>query len=85
MTFPTTVLTAYKDLHILDEPAKPFETLEWTNGRPLDLAEYMKEHVYMYSSGSAQAKLRISRSRISNVIDLFGKEVTFFDKDETEA
>lgn len=76
-------LDRIQDLHILDEPAKPFETLEWANGRSLDLAEYMKEHVYMYSSGNTRAKLRISRAMISDVIDLFGKEVAFSDEDET--
>lgn len=76
-------LDRIQDLYILDESAKPFETLEWANGRSLDLAEYMKEHVYMYSSGNTRAKLRISRAMISNVIDLFGKEVAFSDEDET--
>lgn len=32
------------DIKILDEPAKPFGTLDWANGRTLDLEEYMKEH-----------------------------------------
>lgn len=71
------------DLKILDEPAKPFETLQWANGQTLDLAEYMKEHVYMYSSGNTRAKLRISRPMVSDVIELFGKDVIFSDEDET--
>lgn len=71
------------DLKILDEPVKPFETLMWSNGQPLDLAMYMKEHPYMYSSENVLAKFRVARPMISDVIDLFGKDVIFSDEDET--
>lgn len=71
------------DIKILDEPVKPFETLCWANGQPLDLAEYMKKHVYMYSSDDRRVKLRINREMISDVIDLLGMDVTFTDEDET--
>ena len=70
------------DIKILDEPAKPFGKLEWANGRTLDLAEYMKEHPYMYSSGNVRVKFRIVRAMISDVIDLFGSDVRFSDEDE---
>lgn len=63
------------NIQILDEPVKPFETLKWSNGRPLDLAAYMREHPYMYSSGSVQVTFRVRRSLLSEVIDLFGSEV----------
>ena len=72
------------DIKILDESVKPFETLCWANGRPLDLAEYMKKHVYMYSSDDRRVKLRINREMISDVIDLFGMDVTFTDEDEAD-
>lgn len=65
------------DLRILDDQAKPFETLEWSGGRPLDLEDYMKKHVYMYSGGDRRVKFRIVRAMVSDVIDLFGKDVTF--------
>ncbi len=70
------------DIKILDEPRKPFETLKQSHGRVLDLASYMKEHPYMYSSDSVHVTFRISRSFISDVIDLFGGDVRFFDEDE---
>lgn len=65
------------DIRILDEPAKPFETLEGAENGRLDLAKYMTEHIYMYSSGNVRAKFRIPRAMISDVIDLFGMEVVF--------
>lgn len=38
------------DVKLLDEPVKPFESLPWAKERRLDLAEYMREHIYMFSS-----------------------------------
>lgn len=70
------------DIKILDEPAKPFGKLKWANSRMLDLAEYMKEHPYMYSSGTVRVKFRIVRAMISDVIDVFGSGVRFSDEDE---
>ena len=64
-----------KDLEILDEPAKPFESLPWAHGRSLDLAAYMREHPYMYSSENVRAKLKIVPAMVSDVIDMFGKKV----------
>lgn len=75
-------LDRIRDLQILDEPVKPFETLKGAGGQALDLTEYMKTHVYMYSSGDCRAKLRIPKGLISDVIDLFGFDVTFSDEDE---
>ena len=69
------------ELKILDEPAKPFEHLKWANGRTLDLATYMKEHPYMYSSDNVRAVFRVAKAMVSDVIDLFGTEVTFSDED----
>ena len=70
------------ELKILDEPAKPFEHLKWANGRTLDLATYMKEHPYMYSSDNVRAVFRVAKAMVSDVIDLFGTEVTFSDEDD---
>ena len=71
------------DIKILDEPVKPFETLKWANGRTLDLATYMKEHPYMYSADNVRVKFHVCRAMISDVIDLFGSDVRFFDEDES--
>lgn len=64
----------------LDEPVKPFESLPWAKERRLDLAKYMREHIYMFSSENVRAKFRIVKPMISDVIDMFGKEVRFSDE-----
>lgn len=71
------------DIKILDEQAKPFEKLKWSNGRTLDLAEYTRAHPYMYSSENVHIKFRISRAMISDMIDMFGSDVRFSDEDES--
>lgn len=71
-----------KEIEILDEKAKPFEKLRGSDGRPLDLSEYMKKHIYMYSSDNCRATLRIVKPMISDIIDMFGKDVRFFDETE---
>ena len=70
------------DIEMLDEKAKPFEDLKWSHGQKLNLAEYMKKHVYMYSSPDTYVKFRIVKPMISDVIDMFGKDVRF--SEETE-
>ncbi len=49
----------------------------------MDLNKYMKEHVYMYSSENAFVKFRIVKAMISDVIDLFGKDVIFSEETDT--
>ena len=73
------------DIKILEnEVAKPFEKLKWSKGKQyIDLAEYMKEHPYMYSSDNVRVSFRIVNPMISDVIDIFGKDVRFTDKDES--
>lgn len=70
------------DIEIVDEKAKPFSKLKWSNGQNLNLSEYMKKHVYMYSSPDSIVKFRIVKTMISDVIDMFGKDVRFYDEDE---
>ena len=70
------------DIRILDEPAKPFESLKWADGRILDLSTYMAEHPYMYSSENVRVRFRINRPMISDVIDMFGDDIRFFDENE---
>lgn len=71
------------DIKILDEKAKPFEKLKGADGKRLDLAKYMNEHVYMYSGELSHAKLRIVNAMISDIIDMFGRNVRFCDRDDT--
>lgn len=71
------------DLKILDTPRKPYEKLSGASGKSLDLQQYMTEHIYMYSSGNTRVKFRIVKGLISDVIDLFGKEIRFSDETDT--
>lgn len=73
-------LDRISDIRVLDEPAKPFETLKWANGKTLNLTEYMKEHPYMFSSENVRVTLRITRPMIGDIIDVFGNDVRFFDE-----
>ena len=63
-----------------DEPVKPFESLPWAKNRRLDLAEYMKQHVYMYSGENVRVRFRIVKAMISDVIDMFGLDISFSDE-----
>lgn len=49
----------------MNELAKPFEHLKWANGRTLDLATYMKEHPYMYSSDNVRAVFRVAMEQFA--------------------
>lgn len=69
-------------LTILEEPVKPFDSLNWANGRPLDLASYMKEHPYMFSSENVRVKFRVPLFMVSDIIDTFGTDIRFSEQDE---
>ena len=71
-----------RELKILDEAAKPFETLKGANGQRLNLARYMQEHVYMYASEAERVIFRANKNLISDIIDLFGKDVKFSEEGE---
>lgn len=71
------------DIRLLDSPSKPFEALEGARSGRLDLARYMAENVYMYSGKNVTATFRIRRGMVSDVIDLFGLDVSFFNETET--
>lgn len=43
----------------------------------------MKYHPFMYSSENVRAVFRVARAMVSDVIDLFGTEVTFSDEDDS--
>lgn len=72
-----------RNIEMIDEDGKPFESLKWSGKQKLNLSDYMKEHVYMYSSGNSLVKFRIVKEMISDVIDLFGKDVYFSEETDT--
>ena len=67
------------DVRILDERVRPFKTLDGAGKGGFDLAAYMAEHVYMYSSANTWCTFRVTRPMVSDVIDMFGHDVTFSD------
>ncbi len=70
------------DVRLLDNPAKPFEVLDGAGDTALDLHKYMTEHIYMYSSGNVRVGLEIPAVMISDVIDMFGTDITFGEQSE---
>lgn len=72
------------DLEILDENIKPFDGLKGSDGRKLDLEEYMDKHVYMFSGENVKAVFRADKSLISDIIDMFGKDVRFSEETDDE-
>lgn len=72
------------NMEILPERVKPFNTLIGSDGRPLDLKEYMEKHIYMFSGENIRAVFRADKSVISDIIDMFGKDVKFSDESDTQ-
>ena len=71
-----------RNVCVLEEHARPFEELKGANGRRLNLEKYMNEHVFMFGNDAVRAKLRVVRDLISDIVDNFGKEAQFIDKDD---
>lgn len=71
------------DMVILPEHIKPFNTLTDSDGRRLDLKKYMEEHIYMFAGKSVRAVFRITKDCVSDVIDVFGKDVRFSEETDT--
>lgn len=71
------------DVKTLDEKARLFKTLVGSNGMPLNLKSYIEEHIYMYVGDSDRATLRVNKRMISDMVDIFGKEIKF--SNETES
>ncbi len=71
------------DMEILTEKVKPFNTLTGSDGRPLNLKEYMEKHIYMFAGETIRAVFRITKDTISDVIDMFGKDIKFSEETDT--
>ncbi|MBQ8731486.1 MAG: WYL domain-containing protein [Oscillospiraceae bacterium] len=69
-----------RDISILSEKTRPFETLNGSNGRKIDLEQYMSEHLYMFTSDLVRVQLRIPKDMISDIIDMFGFDVSFWNE-----
>ena len=72
------------DMEILPERAKPFETLTGSDGKKLDLTAYMEKHIYMFSGENTRVVFRADKAVLSDIIDMFGKDVRFSDESDTQ-
>ena len=71
------------DIRILeDKKRKPFSKLKDANGDRFNLSEYMKTHIKMYASGDCRVRFKINPAMVTDIIDIFGKDVTF--EEETD-
>lgn len=75
-------LEQIKDIKILDSTAKPIEQVKgFENG--FDIARYANENIYMFSSNTVSATLRLlNKNSVSYVYDWFGKNARIYTKDD---
>ena len=71
------------DMEILPDPVKPFKALKDSDGKSLDLNEYMEKHIYMFAGKNSRVVFRIQKNVLSDIIDVFGKDVRFSDESVT--
>ena len=64
------------EIKILDESAKKQKELD----ESISLPTHMAEHIYMFSGGSERVTMRIEKALINDVIDWFGRDVSFHDE-----
>ncbi len=71
------------DICLSDAPAKPQRAVEGLeNG--LDLPKHMAEHLYMFSGESVPVTFRVKTAVVGDVLDWFGQDITFSDKQDGE-
>ncbi|MBQ8417782.1 MAG: WYL domain-containing protein [Phascolarctobacterium sp.] len=68
------------EIKILDTPAKKQKDLS----ESINLPKHMAEHIYMFSGESERVTMRIAKGLVGDVIDWFGKEVSFHEETEDE-
>ena len=70
-------------IRLLDTPRKPPKEIpELRNG--FHLPTHMAEHLYMFSGESVPVTFRMKKSILNDVMDWFGKNLTFSDETEDE-
>ena len=62
------------NIRILDEPIKPIDQID--GGKNLSVKDYIKEHIYMVSGKTIDAKVKIdNENKVNDFVDWFGKDV----------
>ena len=71
------------NITLLDTPIKPSGMVKGLeNG--FDLPKHMAEHIYMFTGESATVTFHAKKYLVSEIIDWFGTDITFFDENEDE-
>lgn len=70
---------------ILKKESMDIRKIERYSEYPFDIAEYMREHIYMYSGKSERITLKIKKENIGDVIDWYGKNYKLIEYNEKEA
>ena len=71
------------NIKVLDTPVKPAKQVKGLeNG--LNLPKHMAEHIYMFAGESVPVTFRAKKYLVSEIIDWFGKDITFSDEPEDE-
>jgi predicted DNA-binding transcriptional regulator YafY len=72
------------DMEILPHKRRAFNTLIGSDGNQLDLRSYMEKHIYMFAGENIRAVFRAEKFMLSDIIDVFGKDVKFSDESEKQ-
>ena len=70
------------DVKILNEKRMEINKIEKYSNSTFDIADYIKEHIYLYSGESERLVMRIKKKNIGDMIDWFGKDYTIVEEDE---
>lgn len=70
------------DIELLEAPRKPKNKVQGLVG--LDIAQYMNEHIYMFTGKSVRAKFEAPKYLISDILDYFKADVNFKELDEKQ-
>ena len=71
------------NIKVLDTPVKPAKQVKGLeNG--LNLPKHMAEHIYMFTGESVPVTFRAKKYLVSEIIDWFGKDITFSNETEDE-
>ena len=66
------------NIKILDELVKKQSEL----AESINLPKHMAEHIYMFSGESSRVTMRIDKFLVNDVVDWFGRDVSFYDETE---
>lgn len=71
------------NIKLLDTPVKSQSKVKGLeNG--FNLPKHMAEHLYMFSGGSSPVTFTAKKYLLNDLLDWFGKDITFTDENETE-